>query len=216
MNTKTQIDWKTDRKAYMRARYIKNKEKMNVQSREYYNTHKDHLVARQKERYAIVDGIKERKKEYQKKYAQENKDKVKRHHKKYQTSDHGQQTIREHLKRWWPTRPVKSRIAASLRGCMRNAIYQQLASKHAKSEMYIGCTWDELMKHLESKFQYGMSWDNYGFGKDKWNIDHIIPCASFDLLKTEEQYKCFHYTNLQPLWQNENLAKSDKLDWMPD
>jgi len=61
-----------------------------------------------------------------------------------------------------------------------------------------------------------MSWDNYGTGyngkgMEQWHIDHIIPCASFDLSKPSEQKKCFHYTNLQPLWAKDNLRKKDKL-----
>jgi desulfoferrodoxin (superoxide reductase-like protein) len=62
---------------------------------------------------------------------------------------------------------------------------------------------------LEKQFKLGMNWDNYG--RSGWHIDHIKPCASFDLTKKEEQLKCFHYTNLQPLWARENLIKSDKI-----
>jgi len=57
-----------------------------------------------------------------------------------------------------------------------------------------------------------MSWDNHGF--KGWHIDHIIPCSAFDLTKVEEQKKCFHYTNLQPLWAKDNLSKGDKLTWL--
>ena len=57
-----------------------------------------------------------------------------------------------------------------------------------------------------------MNWSNYGHGIGKWVIDHIIPCAAFDLSNQIEQYKCFHYTNLQPLWFYENAEKSDKLN----
>jgi hypothetical protein len=71
-----------------------------------------------------------------------------------------------------------------------------------------GCSVKELRLYLESKFKKGMSWDNYGYYG--WHIDHIRPCASFDLSKPEEQAKCFHYTNLQPLWQKENMKKADK------
>ena len=41
-------------------------------------------------------------------------------------------------------------------------------------------------------------------------IDHIIPCAAFDLTKPENQKKCFHYSNTQPLWAKDNLRKGDK------
>ena len=53
-----------------------------------------------------------------------------------------------------------------------------------------------------------MSWDNYG--THGWHIDHIRPCASFDLSDEEQQKICFHYTNLQPLWAEDNLKKSKK------
>lgn len=53
-----------------------------------------------------------------------------------------------------------------------------------------------------------MSWSNYG----KWHIDHIIPCAAFDLSDEFEQRACFHYSNLQPLWAYDNIGKSDKYD----
>ena len=69
----------------------------------------------------------------------------------------------------------------------------------------LGCSIEDCRKHLESKFKSGMTWDNHGI--KGWHIDHIIPCSSLNLLDIEEQKKCFHYTNLQPLWWYENLAK---------
>jgi len=69
----------------------------------------------------------------------------------------------------------------------------------------LGCTIAKLKKHFEKQFREGMCWDNYGVGG--WEIDHIIPCSSFDLTKKSEQEKCFHYTNLQPLWVEENRIK---------
>jgi hypothetical protein len=76
----------------------------------------------------------------------------------------------------------------------------------------IGCEIDYLMYHLQHKFKKGMTWDNHGSGNNgkgmkEWHIDHIKPCSSFDLSKPEEQQKCFHYTNLQPLWVKENWKK---------
>ena len=64
------------------------------------------------------------------------------------------------------------------------------------------------MDHLEKQFQPGMSWDNHGY--DGWHVDHIRPCASFDLTDEEQVRKCFHYTNLQPLWAKDNLRKGSE------
>lgn len=80
-------------------------------------------------------------------------------------------------------------------------------TKYAHTLEFLGCTFEELKQHLEKQFISGMTWENYGRGKDKWNIDHIIPCASFNLLLEEEQRHCFHYTNLQPMWSLDNVKK---------
>jgi len=80
--------------------------------------------------------------------------------------------------------------------------------KSASILKLIGCDLNYLKKYLEEQFFDGMSWDNYGYWG--WHIDHIRPCASFDLSKPEEQRKCFHYSNLQPLWAKDNLSKGSK------
>jgi len=72
----------------------------------------------------------------------------------------------------------------------------------------LGCSVLFLKSYLEHQFTKDMNWNNYGiFG---WHIDHIKPCFSFDLSKESEQKKCFHYTNLQPLWAKDNLSKGKK------
>jgi len=73
---------------------------------------------------------------------------------------------------------------------------------------FLGCTQGEFRAHIEKLFKPGMTWDNYG--KDGWVIDHIIPCAQFDLSNTDHQKVCFHYTNLHPLWFFENIKKGKK------
>jgi len=70
----------------------------------------------------------------------------------------------------------------------------------------VDCSIKKLKQHLEKQFKQGMTWNNYG----KWHIDHIRPCASFDLSKPEEQHKCFNWKNLQPLWATENCSKGTK------
>ncbi len=67
----------------------------------------------------------------------------------------------------------------------------------------IGCSAAELMTHLERQFKPGMSRENYG----EWHVDHKRPLASFDLSDPEQFKTAWHYTNLQPLWAAENLAK---------
>jgi hypothetical protein len=81
--------------------------------------------------------------------------------------------------------------------------------KSLKTEILIGCSISKLKIYLESKFIEGMSWHN----RELWHIDHIIPCDSFDLSNPDQQKKCFHYTNLQPLWKEDNLKKSNKLNY---
>jgi hypothetical protein len=101
------------------------------------------------------------------------------------------------------------RIATNLRVRLKKLLKQGYKTGHAVRDL--GCTAAELKVYLESKFQSGMSWDNYGAGDDKWNIDHIIPFAVHDLTKREDVLHVCHYTNLQPLWQKENFSKGAKI-----
>jgi hypothetical protein len=97
-------------------------------------------------------------------------------------------------------------ISMNLRSRLVKAVLNGRGIKSAKTMALIGCTAAELMAHLEAQFKPGMTWENHG----EWHIDHIKPCASFDLVDPEQQKACFHYTNLQPLWKNENLQKGAK------
>jgi hypothetical protein len=76
--------------------------------------------------------------------------------------------------------------------------------KRNRTFSIVGCSPDELKKYLESKFVVGMSWNNQG----SWHIDHIVPLSSAQTEK--EIYKLCHFTNLQPLWAEDNLRKGDK------
>ena len=77
--------------------------------------------------------------------------------------------------------------------------------KTSSTLIYLGCTPKELKEHIEAQFKEGMSWENYG--RNGWHIDHIRPCASFNLNIEEDIYKCFNFKNLQPLWESENCSK---------
>lgn len=100
------------------------------------------------------------------------------------------------------------RLKGSLQSRLRSAL--KGAVKAASTVELLGCSTETLRLHLESQFTDGMSWENYG--KTGWHIDHIKPCAFFDLTIDEQQRECFHYTNLQPLWAEDNLKKSDNYE----
>jgi len=98
------------------------------------------------------------------------------------------------------------KLVCSLRSRLGSAIKRQNSNKNNNTIELLGCSISFLKGFLEAKFKEGMTWENHG----EWHIDHIKPCASFNLLDEEEQKKCFHYTNLQPLWASENLSKGCK------
>ena len=81
-----------------------------------------------------------------------------------------------------------------------------------KWETLVGYTLEELKLHLEFQFKDGMSWENYG--RNGWWIDYIIPRGVFNFEKPEDDdfKRCWSLGNLQPLWAEDNIKKSDKLD----
>lgn len=104
---------------------------------------------------------------------------------------------------------LQFRISCNLRSRLVKAVHGRVKKGSAVKDL--GCSIEELKKHIESQFRPGMTWANYGFGLLKWNIDHIIPVSSFDLSIREEFVKACHYTNLQPLWHIDNIKKSGKI-----
>jgi hypothetical protein len=100
--------------------------------------------------------------------------------------------------------------AFKMLGALRNRLNVVLkiagAQKAARTEELLGCSIEHFREHLAEQFQPGMTWDNHG----KWHIDHIRPCASFDLADPKQQRECFNYRNLQPLWAIDNIKKGAK------
>ena len=64
---------------------------------------------------------------------------------------------------------------------------------------------------MENLFEYGMTWDNYGKGKNKWNIDHIDPDSWFTYISMDcAGFKqSWALSNLQPMWESENMSKGN-------
>lgn len=100
------------------------------------------------------------------------------------------------------------RIKCSLRARLAQAL--KGLEKSESTMKLLGCTGEYAKNYIESQFEEGMTWSNHGNGPGNWNIDHIRPISSFDLTKLDEQRACSHYTNLQPLWWEDNSAKSNK------
>jgi len=98
------------------------------------------------------------------------------------------------------------KLLKTLRSRLSNAIKNKGGRKYNTTMNLTGCELNFLKGYLEAKFTEGMTWENHG----EWHIDHIKPCCSYNLEDEEEQKKCFHYTNLQPLWATDNLVKGGK------
>lgn len=187
----------SERAEYQKNYREKNKKKLDKVKKDYYLENREKLLDKNKNYYQLH---KEEKKKYDIEYNRINKDLKRRQAKIY----------------------VKNRrhndLSFKLLSYLRTRIWRALKNKTKKSNKTIelvGCSIKDLKRHLESQFKPGMTWDNHGSGKNgkgmqEWHIDHIKPCASFDLSKPEEQRKCFHYLNLQPLWAKENLQKNRK------
>lgn len=107
------------------------------------------------------------------------------------------------------SRRAKNDPATILKRCnrdrIRDLVRQKIMNKTLPSSIdYFGADGKTVVAHIESKFVSGMSWHN----KNLWHVDHIIPLTAFNLLDETECKKAFHYTNLQPLWAEDNWAKS--------
>ena len=100
---------------------------------------------------------------------------------------------------------VNFRVASNLRARLRGALKNQ--SKVGSHIEYLGCSVEEVKKHLQAKFQPGMTWENYG----EWHIDHIYPLSKFNLSDINQLRVACNYSNLQPLWAADNLKKSNKV-----
>lgn len=100
------------------------------------------------------------------------------------------------------------RIRMLLGGRMRRVLKQNKIYKQNTTFELLGCALQEFKNHIESQFTDSMSWEFFNNGEI--HIDHIRPCCTFDLTSEAALRKCFHYTNLQPLWAIDNYRKAKK------
>lgn len=110
---------------------------------------------------------------------------------------------------------VNSRYFTDKNFYIKSLLYRRINAlmrgEARKSKMldYLGCDIEYFKKYISSKFTNGMGWENQGRGG--WHIDHIIPCALFNLSEEEQIKKCFVYTNMQPMWEHDNCSKGAKI-----
>ena len=210
------------KKLYLKNYYLKNKDKIikniseyrlkNIDKfqkyqEEYRETHKEESKLYRKE-YTLnkKEEIYKSRHEYYLKNKEDfafryekNKDKIKKQQKLWRLNN------KETRKKYMQNRiknNVNCRVVHNISSRIRIALEGN--PKLSTTKKLVGCSIKTLRNHLGQRFTKGMTWNNYG----KWHIDHIKPCASFDLSKESEQHKCFHYTNLQPLWAKDNLSKN--------
>ncbi len=102
----------------------------------------------------------------------------------------------------------KNHVRKNIGSRIRTALIRQNTRKTSSTIKYIGCEISFFKNWIQYQFQENMSWDNYG----QWHLDHVKPCASFDLKNENHVLECFNWKNYQPLWEKDNLLKSDKID----
>jgi len=174
---------------------IENKERKKKYDKEYYLKNKE-----RKKEYCLKN--RERKKEYDKKRYLKKRKHIKERAREYRLKNKEKRRIHENKR-------MKTDLNFKFRKALGTRISQALKglNKSKRTMELLDCTIDELWTHLESKFKKGMTRENHG----KWHIDHIKPCARFNLTDPEQQRVCFHYTNLQPLWASDNISKGAKI-----
>ncbi len=132
---------------------------------------------------------KEKQKESEKKYVKNNPDKMRQ---KWQRASKN------------PNRIIRNRLNKRI----IDALNSQRTNKNNKTVTYIGCDIKFLRNWIEYQFTDVINWNTYG----NWHIDHVKPCASFDLTDEKQQLLCFNWSNLRPCLAEENMRKNDKID----
>jgi hypothetical protein len=166
-------------------------------------------------RRKVLDGMKRHRDSHKAEYAARRKADIER---RRQWHRNWKQRNKEHCKAWRTAYAERRKhdpvwkMKKMLRNRLLYVLREAGTTRCEGTLSLLGCSFETFVTHIESLFQQGMTWDNHGRWKTgepmKWHIDHIRPCASFDLTDPEQQKQCFHYTNLQPLWADQNLIKN--------
>lgn len=180
-----------------------HKQELKEYHKRWMEENRESRLAYEKARYAAAKGDPDNK---WKRYVRNNRDKINARAKAYREAN--REKVRAGIYKWY-LRKYKGDTAFRLLCNLRSRLWAAMngRSKSDATKTLIGCTIPELMQHLESQFKDGMTWDNYG----KWQVDHRVACANFRLEDPEQQRQCFHFSNLQPLWAEDNQSKGARL-----
>ena len=151
-------------------------------------------------------------KERRAKWEEENVTHLRAYHAEWRSGNEQHKTRRRTYHRLWQRNKRQNdprfKAIKSLRDRLNSALRSRRQLKNNSILLLVGCSKAELVAHLESQFEAGMSWDNYNW--ETWHIDHIKPVATFE---DPEDPECWHYTNLRPRWAKENIAAGVRLRW---
>lgn len=214
-----------DRRASSRAYYATHKEERRTYNAAYRAAHREELrlkgatygrayyATHKEEKRAYAAARKEEKRAYNAAYRVTRREKIcekKRayhaaHQEEKRAYDVAHRKERQvYVKFRRETDPL-FRLKEYLRTRLANALAGRI--KSGSTCKLLGCTISEWRSYLEKQFRLGMTWENYG---PVWHVDHVRPCASFDLSDPVQQRACFHWSNTQPLFAEENLKKGAK------
>jgi len=177
------------------TKYSLANEDIRKQKRKIYRLNNKEKIKACKKKYRLANKGKI------KGYPSNTKEKIKARGKKYRLANQPKRNAYITKKR---KTDLKFCITHKLRTRFSQALNGKVKSKRTLE--LLGCSPGFLIQHLEKQFKPGMNWQE----RHLFHIDHIRPCASFDLTIPEQQDQCFHYSNLQPLWANENFSKGAK------
>jgi hypothetical protein len=177
----------------------RNKEAINAQRAEFCRQNRERVLAQKKEDYRKH---KAKRRATSRAWHEANRDKVLSYLRDWQAANADQ--FKASKNAYYRNRKQSDpafAMLARLRRRINNLVSG--SDKSCTTAELIGCSHDAFARHIESLFTDGMTWEN----RRDWHIDHIIPCAAFDMNDPQQQRQCFHYSNMRPLWAYENQRK---------
>jgi hypothetical protein len=163
-----------------------------VADKKWRDNNKEYMSNKSKTWY---EQNKEYRKEYLKEYREKNIDNIRK-------------TKRDYERNRKASDPLY-KLISNFRTAIYTVLKESNVDKYGHYFDILQYTPEELIIHLEKQFVQDMTWDNYGI----WHVDHKLPITSFDIqeMGDEEFMRCWCLDNLQPMWGEENIRKSNKI-----